>query len=177
MLTTLDLLLIHVKRCLQSEVFHYLARHRGTSQLFPGFTYFSTRILFANCFYYFRNISYCRLLFFPNRIPSSSAGLSDRSSLILGVTYPEEFICFQNIKLFCSFAREKPKSHSWSSTSNCFVCRSTEGITCHLFSKFNYKYIHPSIKTYFSIITIFPDILTFIFSLALQFGFPWQTDS
>lgn len=113
MLTTLDLLLIHVKRCLQSEVFHYLARHRGTSQLFPGFTYFSTRILFANCFYYFRNISYCRLLFFPNRIPSSSAGLSDRSSLILGVTYPEEFICFVSKTLnFSAVLLEKSQNHT-----------------------------------------------------------------
>lgn len=177
MLTTLDVLLIHVKRCLQSEVFHYLARHRGTSQLFPGFTYFSTRILFANCFYYFRNISYCRLLFFSkqNSIKLCWTEWQKQSNSWSNLSRRIYLFCFQNIKFFCSFAREKPKSHSWSSTSNCFVCRSTEGITCHLFSKF--KYIHPSIKTYFSIITIFPDILTFIFSLALQFGFPWQTDS
>lgn len=53
--------------------------------------------------------------------------------------------CFQNFEFFCSFAREKPKSHPYSSTSNCFVCRSTEGSTCTCLASLTVNiYIHQS---------------------------------
>lgn len=50
--------------------------------------------------------------FSSNRIPSSSAGLSDTSSLIFGVTYPENVTCFVSKTLhFSAVLLEKSQNH------------------------------------------------------------------